>query len=345
MSELFDEPAVIREYDLPDERDGRQWYKLKRPSSGDPMSASRVSTMAKVLEDTFGLTQWQLRMLLLGLTNRPDIVGKAHGMDVKADSKILNALVAEAKKSAGASLKADMGTLRHKQCEEVDLGIKTLEELPVDARADIGSYLAEMERHQVKVVPSMVERITYNSEFDTAGKFDRILQLPDGSYVIGDTKTGNVEMAALSIGVQLWLYATGVNTSGVWSKVRREWDTSIKVREDIGVVMHMPVGQGKCELLVVDLKQGEIDARLSQKVKERRKVKNRLKPMGTVDLSPAESEREPEPPTWLERFQALTSRQEASALYKEAKTQVSSHELARLVEVGKAALACYKPPF
>ena len=139
----------------------------------------------------------------------------------------------------------------------------------------------------------------------------------------------------------------------------------IKVRGDWGVIIHMPL-QGddafSVKLKWADLEEGRIVADLCHDIRVRRSSAPKfqmLDPDGVDRLlaSPAalalaeemeESEGAAVEPTWAaelrdqwaERFKAVVSREEATALWREAKAAgVTGDRLQELVELAKAALA------
>jgi len=367
VTDAFDTPKQEAEFDhdLPDERGRWGWYKLKHPETMDAMTARRASSFGKVIGDRTTLEKWGERMAVLGMASRPDLFSLVHGKEVKRDSKELNALIDEAKKAAGSGTAANLGTALHGYCEQLDCGRWTLDDAPQMHRADVAAYKERMESSGLKAFPDLIERITYVPELKVAGKFDRIVQLPDGSYAIADLKTGSIEYSIMEIEIQLALYAHGVNTSGIWNKRDRDWDTpSFKVREGVAVIMHLPVGQGVCELSAIDIKRGWENAQLCDKIMKARKPRYEPVVFGHASDLPAEVPsgwiqnsdeaarlidaidslgrgRVKAPavePSWCDRFAAVQSREQASKLYQEAKSQVTPSYLAKLVNIAKEAL-------
>lgn len=335
--DAFQDPDDIKEIDLPDDRDRWGRYKLKDPVTGDAVIGTRATTFAGVLQERTTLERWSERMTVIGMGRRPDLFALAHGKDVKRDRNELDKLVAQAKEAAGSSERANTGTAVHGYCEKIDGGEWALEDVPPDYRADAAAYSAELKKHGLGTHPHLIERITYVREFEVGGKFDRIYELPDGSYVIGDLKTGSsVKYAWGEIKIQLALYAHGVNTSGIWSKIRKGWDQTTKVREDIAIVAHLPAGEGRCSLYTVDIADGWRDAHTCHAVRQHRK---RNKPNMKDDLVSGIKDFDsstPEPATsWTERFAGATSRQELSGLYRDAqRLGLPAEDLETFKEVG-----------
>lgn len=359
-------------------------YKAPHPETGKKSSWTRVTNFVKKASDHFALEQWGNRSLAVGLFSRPDLLKQVDGKDVKADRTFLNRLVEEAKQAAGTKDRARLGTIMHKHTEEVDAGHKDLADVPEQFRDDVAVYLAAMKAKGLMMLPHLMERSTAVVDLEVIGTFDGIVRLPDGTYAVGDKKTGaTLEFNQAEIAVQIAIYAHGVNSVGVatahpsnvegelptwtWEKPRDEDGNVIKVREDIGIVMHIPYGTGDCFIYSIPLDVGWRGAQLCREVQSWQKVKNIVeavpdaKPSGIVaELGKAtavpapdvfaESSRGFDAPTaantgrapvldWMEKFAAVTSKEEALAVYRQAQgAGVGPVILKAGVEVGKGAL-------
>jgi hypothetical protein len=326
-------------------RDRYGRYMLPHPVTGKRQAWTRATTMAKSISDTFALSQWSQRMALKGAAMRPDLVAMASTLDVKRDKDRLNGLVDQAKDAAGQKVSANLGTAVHAFTESVDGG-GALDDVPTAHRPDVSAYLAAMAEAGLHAVPHLIERITVIPQFDVAGTFDRILCTKDGQYVTGDVKTGRtLEYGWQEIAIQLALYAHGVNTSGVYDLNADVWEAAPQVRTDYGIVMHLPVGTSTCTLYRVDLTQGWAAATLCASVRDWRKTRNLAQPYAVAEADsspyPVAAAVPVRPPTWDERFAAVSSRGEAAALYTEAAGQFGSRstELHRLVKLAQDTLA------
>ena len=339
MADAFDTPQEVQfDHDLPDERGRWGWYRLLHPETMNAMTVRRASSFGDVLGDRTALEKWKERMSVVGMSQRPDLMALVHGKDVKRDSKELNGLIDDAKKSAGSNKAANLGTAIHGYCEQIDCGRWTLDDVPEQHRADVKVYMERLSEAGVTPIPSLIERITYVPELDVAGKFDRIFRLPDGSYVIGDLKTGSVEYSWMEIGIQLALYANGVNSAGVWDKREKIWTHDVTVRTDIAIVMHLPVGKSECTLYTVDIEQGWRDAQLCAEVYKARKVKERATPFGDAATLPSAPQKPVQESTWTDRFNAVQSREQASELYQEARKVIPKMKLDFLVQLAQYRL-------
>lgn len=349
-TDVFEAASAIKTDNEP-KRDRWGRYLLPHPETGKRQAWTRATTMAKSISDTFALSQWSQRMVIKGLSVRPDLVSLAHSLDVRKDKDKLNSIAEQAKDAAGQKVSANLGTAVHALTESVDAGA-ALDTVPPQHQSDVAAYLAAMSEAGLTVVPHLIERITVANQFDVAGTFDRVLKTADGDYVIGDLKTGRtLEYGWPEIAIQLALYAHGVNEAGVYDLAAERWDQVPQVRTDYGIVMHLPVGESICTLYRIDLTQGWAAARLCASVRDWRKARNLAEPYVVaeapspyLDLLAAAvgdiGHVAVRPPTWAERFAAVSSRGEASALYAEALEALGNGpELALLVKVGMAQLA------
>lgn len=359
-------------------------YKAPHPVTGKKSSWTRVTNFVKKASDHFALEQWGNRSLAVGLFSRPDLIKQVDGKDVKADRTFLNRLVEEAKQAAGSKDRARLGTIMHKHTEEVDAGHKDLADVPEQFREDVKVYLDAMQVKGLMMLPHLMERSTAVVDLEVIGTFDGIVRLPDGTYAVGDKKTGaTLEFNQAEIAVQIAIYAHGVNSVGVatahpsniegepptwtWEKPRDEDGNVIKVREDVGIVMHIPYGTGDCFIYSIPLDVGWRGAQLCREVQSWQKIKNIVetipdaKPSGIVaELEGAtavpaldvfaEAEKGFEVPTaantgkkpvldWMEKFAAVTTKEEALDVYRQAQSAgVGPVVLKAGVEVGKGAL-------
>lgn len=309
-------------------RNGRYW--LPDPETGVFKYWTRVSNFAKTIADSYTLNQWQQRMVAKGLSARPDLVKRAAGLDVKADRAAMNALVEQAKNAAGHKDASQSGTMIHEFAENLDAGLISLENVPSAHRPTLGAYQERMRTDGLLVLPSMQEQIICVPGLGVAGRFDKIVKEVDGTYAVGDVKSGKITYDQMEIEVQLALYAHGLNGAGVYDPSARVWlDPGFRVRTDYALVIHTPVGESTCSLLRVDIETGWKTAQLCAEVREERSHKKRFTPYEP-----------PANPGWEARFAAVRSREEASALYKQAVQEfgAQSQKVADLVRTGLEAL-------
>lgn len=278
MSDIYGSKRAARK--RPEVERGRWgWYKIKDPRTGEVDIFQRVTTFCKITTDQKNLTDWQLRVCAKGLSKREDLVALAATYDVTEDSKKFNELCETAKEAGGGKSAANTGTALHGMAEEFDFR-GDLQEVPAKYRPRILQYAAALEDHGIQVVDDMIERTVIHTGYEVAGTFDRIFRLQDGSYVIGDMKTGkNLDYAKNEIAVQCFLYAAGFNAHGVWDPEHKRWeDPGFKVREDIALVVHLPANNpDECTMYRSDLAgTGKRGAALCHEVKAYRKAEGAL---------------------------------------------------------------------
>lgn len=230
------------------------------PGGGKPVGYTRVTTLAKTLEEQSALAAWKQRMTLVGVTLQPHIALAAAA--ARDDKTKLNELAEQALAAAQAGAKAEIGTALHKLTEKLDKG-EDIGPIPDAYQADLDAYRAATEG----IRWTAIEQFLVVDELQVAGTADGIGVLPDGRTVIADKKTGSIEYAGLSIAAQLACYAHG-QAYDVATGAR----TPIDVDQSVGVVIHMPAGGGTCRLYDVNLLSGWKVAQLSAQVRKFRTV-------------------------------------------------------------------------
>ncbi len=270
--------------DLRGDRYGR--YTLISPA-GKPTVVSRASTVIKALADTYDLNMWKQSRVLLGAASRPDLSILASSLNEAdhRDKAKLKALVREAEEAGGSKRSANLGTAVHAMCEAIDTGAPGSLTVPRAHRADVAAYVAALYKAGVSVIPDMVERTTMTTGWGgVGGTFDRIYRLHDGRYVIGDLKTGKVGYDPAEMYGQFAVYQDGVQENGVYDRkdangvypgtwTRPDFD----VDRDEALIVHLPVGQGKCVLHSADLSLGRLHLDRCARIRAERKERHTLR--------------------------------------------------------------------
>ncbi len=313
------EPTVKKNDPLrPEAKRGR--YYLPNPDSGANTSWQRVTNHTKLTDDTYHLELWKQRNVAKGIAmmilDGRITAQQLSKMDVKEDRDRLNKIVEAALDKAEAYKNADEGTALHTSSELANHAGGDLNKVPTHHRPKIRMYLDALAAHGLRVVPGMIERVTVSMRYGVAGKFDLIVQLPDGSYAIADLKTGDsLDLALPGIAAQLEAYEDGVNTHGVWDGQR--FDDSIKVRDDIGVIIWLPSTQDHVEIVPIDLNEGRRVNAGNMTVKATRKIKakNVTLPLSAL-AAPSADELYA---YWIEQLNAAWSRDELIEVAKRAR--------------------------
>lgn len=239
------------------------------PGGGRKVPYRRCTTYVSVLEDTWNLSRWSQRMVALGLADRPDLLlGVAAHRD---DKDKLNRLCEDAQEAAKAHAAATTGTAVHALTEIVDRGLD-LPVIPDGAAADLDAY----RRATAGIEWLAIEQGVVVDDLKVHGTPDRIGRLPDGRVVVADLKTGDVEYGLKKIEAQLAMYAHGVaydHTTGTRAPLPDGLDL------DTAVVIHLPAGSGRCELLEVDIAAGWADVAVCTQVWAVRGRKAQARPL------------------------------------------------------------------
>lgn len=263
-------------------------------SSGNPKGITRATTFNKAASDSKAINDWGKRNVVIGASLRPDVLRRAHGLTHENDRAALAGIVAELETAAGAKVSAEEGTYLHSFTEQLDAGLLTVADAPAAYRDDLQRYVDALKTAGLEPVPGLIERTTMVTEYGgVVGTFDRIFyHRASGTYVVGDLKTGKTMKYAMNeTETQLWLYAHGVNQNGIY-----DWNTDtwrpvahdagvpntmpplIHVREDVAVIIHMPVQgeeRGTVKLVHADLEAGRRHADLCHAIRSRPKSKVR----------------------------------------------------------------------
>jgi hypothetical protein len=227
------------------------------PNGGDNLVAyTRVSTLAKALDDSTQLGKWWARKTAEGLVKRPDLLTRVAGIlanydvDASRDGKReLNAVCEAAQEAAGSSRGREAGTGFHALTEAVDRGESPLVLAQDQARMD--AYRAAT--WDAGYRPIMGEVFVVNDHVRAAGTFDRLWLCPDGRTRVGDLKTGKSEADyPLATTTQIAIYAHGLRYDPA-THIRRPIDEHLDTTT--GLLIHMPPSGG-CTVVPLDLEKG-----------------------------------------------------------------------------------------
>lgn len=113
------------------------------------------------------------------------------------------------------------------------------------------------------------------------------------------------------------------------------------VRTDVGVVMHVPIGSGECTLHWIDLEEGWKAVQLCEAVRDWRKVKGLHMPFSIAEVA---TSKPPvvRAPDWDERFSAVTTVDQARAVYRQwlaSGGDPDSPDAKRLVKISKTKIS------
>lgn len=244
-------------------------YLLVDPTSGEERAWTRATTLAGTLDDSFGLTNWKMRSVVLGMVKQPDLIDLAYACDPDEKSQ-LDGLCESALKASGSDRKSNQGTALHKFTARLDAG--ELSRSPRQWEPDLQAYAAFKQAKGILTHPNFIERITAVPGVGTAGTMDRIVK-HEGVAKIADLKTGSVDFSGMKISIQLAIYANG---AGLWNEDTGRWDLMPDVSRTEGLVIHLPAGEAAPALYRVNLELGWRMTMAAFQVREWRKLKDLL---------------------------------------------------------------------
>ena len=170
-----------------------------------------VTTVAKIPTDTYTLEQWAQRQVAIGLAMDHNLV---ENVAVDLDNRdALNTIVDKAKEVASAHRAADRGTQMHRVLQLVllDQEHKLLTE---QQRRDAELLKRTLDRYKLTIYDALSEQFVVWPNHLVAGRFDAVLERPDGRLILTDLKSGpNAVLYPHATAVQLALYARAPHIS------------------------------------------------------------------------------------------------------------------------------------
>lgn len=334
---------------------------FRRTKTGKPIGITRVTTFVKAAANNKAINDWQKRNVVMGASLRPDVLRRAHGLNHDNGKDELDRIVGELDTAAGGKVSADEGTYLHEESEFIDAGLKQPEDCPAAYQDDLRRYVAALAEHGLEPVPGLIERTVMIQGYGgVVGTFDRVFfHRPSGTYLIGDLKTGKTLKYGIDeIQAQLWCYAHGLNQNGVYDWNTDTWGRAwpdmsdqdpdeyepIQVREDLGVIIHMPVQgpeAGQVYVRRADLARGAEYAALCASVRDWKK--SPVEDWTGVPDAPLEAPAVPDAELtygdWTVMFAGVATSEEATALWRRVKAVgVTGIKLNALIAVAQESL-------
>lgn len=287
------------------QRDQYGRYVLADPTTGEIKSWTRATTLSSLLDDTKALDTWKARNLAFGIGRREDLFALAASVGTPSESedkKVLDTVIGSAREAAAEDAKANLGTALHGFTQRHDLGEKGVE-VPEAWADDVKAYLQAFKHFGMWPHEQFVEKVLIIPELESAGTVDRLLMCDVWDVPrISDLKTGRVDGKGRAFAVQLAIYA---NASHWYDPKTKTYHEMPKVDLQKGMVIHLPVEQGRCDMYEVDIVAGWEAARLAYDVHKWRK-RNDLsvmfsKPDAYVDEAIEDAAKERKPKTKRKR--------------------------------------------
>lgn len=252
-------------------------YLLPDPDTGKERAWTRATTISGILSDHYNIEIWAQRMVALGFVKRPELFVEMVRTQ-ETDKKEQKRIVGEAKEAGGANVASELGTAIHEACEARDRGE------PFDARfeLEVTTYRVKMKELELDILPGWIERIVIVPSLGVAGTLDRMVtrrgwQLPR----MADLKTGaTVHFSELEHTIQQALYA---NATHYWDSETEELVEVPPIDKDSALIIHLPAGQGRCEVHDIDIAAGWEAAQIAAQVKDWRGRKGLSAPFQPIE--------------------------------------------------------------
>ena len=275
------EDDLERDVSPPDYDRGSGGAPLITMPDGKRKTYARTSSLGDTLDEKSALTNWLIAKAIEGVAKDQALQARAIAVSPYEDHKPAWTKVREDAIQAGRGVyRADIGTAVHAMSERFE----------TDPTYDPGepylsalqAYTDELDRLGLK--SQLFECHLVNDEMKIAGTADRIVEatkplvtptgdvLSPGTLLIGDIKTASsLKFSLPGYVVQTAGYAGGV-LYDVEANVRLP---TPEINQDWGIIFHLGVDEGTCEMLWVDLEVGRFGARLANEVREWRRNWNR----------------------------------------------------------------------
>lgn len=356
FEDAFADPAPLDEQPTPYGVVRRGRYMLPnrdgsprgRATTKNPMGGKgwmRVTNLVSAYSDQYALRMWEIEQALRGVAMDPaayaDLVAALPAWDTLADRYALRGEVEEflerLKGITGADAGSRHGGARHAMVEGHHAGLPEHHHAP-DARRHLALYVSAMQRHRLRALEGMQERIVLVEALEACGRLDNVVEcLAAGELLVADLKTQRQFWTGLEVSAQLACYANAV---AMWDADAGRWVDMPRVSTTTALVAWMPRetedGEPRVDILDVDITAGWRTARRAYEVvQDRAAAKSARTPRLRLRPAPPVTETE----RYAARFAAVETLAEGSALVAECRTAgVWGPELAQSAAKAKARL-------
>ena len=257
-------------------------YKLPHPATGKGRTWTRMSNLAKTLDDGEGLTIWRMRLVTAGLKAQPQLLQQ---VDL-TDKGTVNTATTAAAIWGGDNLRAALGTAMHTALEHVALGHHP--DLPAPYDRDLQAIEAAIAEAGLAFPAEMIEATLVNPALEAVGRCDLAAAGPwEGDLLrIADLKTGS-SLQPIQQAAQLAGYATSPHR---WTP--DGYQPVENLDPTVGLLIHAPLGTATCTIVELDLTEGRKIADLCVQVRKRRTGATKL--CTQIVKVQAEAEAEPQ---------------------------------------------------
>lgn len=238
---------------------------------GSREAYTRVSTLAKTLDDGNALTEWKSQNVAIGMSRRTDL--QALALSNAGNWKVMSGVVKDAMAAAEAGAAANLGTALHTFTELIDAG-RDISMAPPALLPHLNAYRTALAMGQM--APVMAEQFVVIDSIKVAGSFDRMFAVQQQLVALSDLKTGKDPWKyGLALSIQLACYSRG-ELYDVATGVRTPLPA---VSQETGLLIAMPAKNPtpKVSVHTVDLVKGWQAAQVAAWVRDMRKDKDLVK--------------------------------------------------------------------
>jgi len=250
-------------------------------ADGSRQPYTRASTMAKALDDGFGIGGWRARYAAQGVARWPDLQQSIAYLDLEDRDEKARAddVIEMAMDRAGANQKRERGTALHGITERLDRGLP-ISFVPPELRRAVTAYQLATEGIEWLAF----EQFIVHDEYRVAGTADRFGKRADWRLPrVLDLKTGDMSYGGLSFPTQLAPYSSGCAYDG---ETETRTAFPFEVDQEVGVIIDLDADAGTCHLVEYDLQLGHRAVRAAMDVRELRKIgKRKVKPVAASTIS------------------------------------------------------------
>jgi hypothetical protein len=227
------------------------------PEGGEPIAYTRATTYAGALDDRYNLGRWEMRMVAVGMMQRPDLIMRIGGLGsepkkgapgYKEWHRSLDSVADAAKEAAAASQWATIGTALHAYTERIDQGVD-LGHVPSEYQPHLDAYIKATAGFESVAI----ERFMVQDFYRIGGTPDRILKIPGhDKLIIGDVKTGDTDFGVGKMAIQLGIYAHCLHYDPATGYRTDPGD----IDQETGLIIALNARTGQCELKWIDIAAG-----------------------------------------------------------------------------------------
>lgn len=221
---------------------------------------SGVSTIAKIPTDTRNLQMWEKRQVAIGLTLDPHLIENI-AVDIENKSSV-DKVVKDAIYAAKRNRAADLGTQKHRVLQLILLGRED-ELLTPKQHEDAEILKRTLDKYKLTPCGDYVEQFVIWPQHSVAGRFDAVVERPDGRKALLDLKSGaNAVNYPDSTEVQLALYnraplvSTSVDEGNGRAEISQWRGMPSGMQSDYGYVMLVENDSTVGTLHEMDLQRG-----------------------------------------------------------------------------------------